>query len=557
MGAPEAGKKLRLGILLDSYRVPAWIYSMLERIHRSDYAQIALVVMNDTPARPKGRVRSLLANRHHLLYIAYRKLDARLFRPRPDAFADRDLHDFLADVPCLRAVPRRADRSDRFAPEDLQRIDELGLDLLVRLGFRILRGEILTSAKLGVWSYHHGDNQVNRGGPPGFWEVMERHPVTGSMLQILSEDLDAGLVLSRSYSATDRWSVKRNRNGYYWKTSNLLPRALRTLHRQGAEVYLAEKRAENNYPALYAHRHYRKPGNRELAPYLTRHLFAYLRHRLAHRFSFNQWSLLYDLRDGISSSFWRYQRIAPPKDRFWADPHVVLRDGSYYVFFEELFYRHRRGRISVLTVDEAGRVGRPVPVLEPEYHVSYPFLFTWEDQTYMLVESAAVRRIQVFRCEEFPRRWVFHRNLLQGVDAVDATLFEHDGRWWLFANIKEHEGASDCDELFLFHADSPLSDSWIAHPMNPIVSDARRARPAGSLFRQQGAIYRPSQDCSDGYGYGLVLNRVTVLTDTDYREEEVVRVGPDWDKAVRGMHTLSHCQRLTVIDAKIRRSRLF
>jgi hypothetical protein len=557
METAEAPGKLRLGILLDSYQVPAWIYAMLERIHRSGCAEIALVVLNDSPARPKSLVSSLVTARRHLLYIAYRKLDARLSRPRPDAFVDRDLRDFLASVPCLRAVPRRTARSDRFAPEDLHRISEMNLDVLVRLGFRILRGEILHSAKLGIWSYHHGDNRVNRGGPPGFWEVMENHPVTGSMLQILSEDLDAGLVLSRSYSATDRWSVQRNCNGYYWKTSSMLPRALDALHRQGAETFLTEKRAENNCPALYSHRLYRKPGNLEFAPYLARHLFRYLGHRLAHRFAFNQWNLLYDLRGGISSSFWRYKRLMPPKDRFWADPHIVFRDGSYHLFFEEFLYKRRRGRISVLTLDSTGQAGRPTPVLEPDYHVSYPFLFEWQNQTYMLVESAAVRRIQVFRCEEFPHRWVFCRNLIEEIEAVDATLFEYNGRWWLFANVKETEGASDCDELFLFHADNPLSDSWTAHPQNPIVSDARRARPAGSLFLHQGAVYRPSQDCSDGYGHGLVLNRVTVLTETDYREEEMLRLGPNWDKRVRGLHTLAHQERLTVIDAKFRRSRIF
>jgi hypothetical protein len=557
MDMPEVPAKLRLGILLDSYQVPAWVYSMLERIHRSDYAEIALVVVNDVPARPGRSISSLLANPHHLLYGLYQKLDDRLFRPQPDAFARRDLHDFLASVPCLHVAPQRSARSDRFAPEDLGRINAQNLDVLFRLGSRILRGEILRSAKLGVWSYHHGDNRVHRGGPPGFWEVMENHPMTGSVLQILNEDPDAGLVLSSSFSATDNWSVKRNRNSYYWKSSAMLPRALRALQRQRAETYIAEMRAENNCPPLYSGRLYRKPGNRELAPYLGRHLARYLGHRLTHRFFFNQWSLLYDLRDGISLSFQRYQRIVPPKDRFWADPHIVFRDGSYYVFFEEFLYSTKRGRIAVLTLDQTGRPGKPVTVLEPDYHVSYPFVFEWNDRTYMLLESSAVHRIQVFQCEEFPYRWVFCRNLIDDIAAVDGTLFHHEGKWWLFANVKEQEGASFCDELFLFHADSPLSDSWTPHPMNPIVSDARRARPAGPLFLHQDAIFRPSQDCSFGYGHGLVLNRVTVLTETDYREEEMLRLGPDWHKRILGLHTFHRQERLTIIDAKFRRSRMF
>ena len=64
------------------------------------------------------------------------------------------------------------------------------LDVAISFGFRILKGRALRIAKHGVWSYHHGDNHINRGGPAGFWEVLEGSPVIGSVLQVLDEDLD-------------------------------------------------------------------------------------------------------------------------------------------------------------------------------------------------------------------------------------------------------------------------------------------------------------------------------------------------------------------------------
>lgn len=143
MATPDARQKLRVGILLDSCRVPAWAYAMLEQIHRSDYAEITLIVLNDTPERPQSPLSSFLAHRHLLLYGVYQKLDDRLFRPRPDAFARRDLRDFLAGVPCMPVVPERSAHADRFTPEDLRRINEQDLDVLIRLGFRILGGELV------------------------------------------------------------------------------------------------------------------------------------------------------------------------------------------------------------------------------------------------------------------------------------------------------------------------------------------------------------------------------------------------------------------------------
>ena len=73
------------------------------------------------------------------------------------------------------------------------------VDVALRFGFRIVKGNALRVAKHGVWSHHHGDNLLYRGGPPGFWEVMRGDPFTGTILQILSDELDGGQVIYRSF----------------------------------------------------------------------------------------------------------------------------------------------------------------------------------------------------------------------------------------------------------------------------------------------------------------------------------------------------------------------
>jgi len=107
----------------------------------------------------------------------------------------------------------------------------------------------------------------------------------------------------------------------------------------------------------------------------------------------------------------------------------------------------------------------------------------------MLPETASHRTIEVYRCLEFPNRWVFDRTLMDQVSALDTTLFPYQGRWWMFTNLKENEGASSWDELFLFSADQPLSVHWEPHPGNPIVSDVRRARSAGAIFEAGCVLY--------------------------------------------------------------------
>jgi hypothetical protein len=55
-------------------------------------------------------------------------------------------------------------------------------------------------------------------------------------------------------------------------------------------------------------------------------------------------------------------------------------------------------------------------------------------------------------------------------------------------------GARDTDELHFYFAS--LDCEWTAHPMNPVVSDVRCARPAGRTFEHDGVLVSPGQDSS-------------------------------------------------------------
>ena len=65
-----------------------------------------------------------------------------------------------------------------------------------------LKGEILNICRLGIISFHHGDNNFNRGGPPGFWEVFNREPSTGFIIQRLTEEIDGGDVIFKGKITT-------------------------------------------------------------------------------------------------------------------------------------------------------------------------------------------------------------------------------------------------------------------------------------------------------------------------------------------------------------------
>ncbi|MBI2825162.1 MAG: hypothetical protein HYX69_10790 [Planctomycetia bacterium] len=552
--SPAPGK-LRVGLMVSSLETPAWAKVMLERIRASAYADIVLVVRDASPQRPRASLwRRLVAQRRHLLYAAYRRLDARLFPVRRDAFASCDLSALLADVPVMDAVPRRTRHSDYFSDDDLAAIRAYDLDVLVRLGFRILRGGILTAARSGVWSFHHGDPDLFRGGPAGAWEVFLGQPTTGSVLQVLNEELDGGLVLYRSQSSTDSFSVGRNLSNYYWKTLSFLPRMLAELHRLGHDAFMAKARAERPPANFYSHRLYIGPTNGEMTRILWRLGGRMLRRKLTQWTGGTQWCLLARKSCGPKGSLHNFRVMEPPPDRFWADPCIVEHDGQCHVIIEEYINATAKGHIAVMTIGPDGKWPRQAQaVLERPYHLSYPFVFAWRDTYYMLVESSTNRSVEAYRAVEFPHHWEPAGALMENIMAVDATLHEHAGRWWLFANMVENDGASSWDELFLFHAAEPLAREWTPHPQNPVVSDVRCARPAGRLFVQDGKLIRPAQDCSGGYGRGIRFQEVLTLSKTEYAEREIGRIEPDWDPSVIGIHTFSSGGGWIVCDANRRR----
>jgi hypothetical protein len=539
--------KLRVGLVLHSSRAPAWLHRTIETVRASSYAEISLVVYDgDSVPRPDSL--------EHVAYRIYRwNENARSLGEGPNARTVVGIDEPLKGVPSIKL---REDGS-------IEKIRAAGLDVLLYLGEANPDPRLLKLAKQGMWRYRHGDLPARYDSPAGFWEVFLAEPVTATAVHAITGDGTTERILAKTYSSTDPMLVRKSMNPLLWKAVSMLPRQLEELHRIGHEAFAAKVNSDAT-PEVQVRRDAktRFPTNSELLPAFTRHMGRYFKRKFENFFYIHQWMLFFDFEEmspdgGKKLVLSRFKPITPPKDRFWADPCVVLRDGKYHVFMEEYPFDTRRAHISAMTIDENGQHSDPKQVLARPYHLSYPFLFRWNSEDYMIPETIGNRAIELYRCEEFPGRWALDRVLIEGIRAADVTLIEHGGRWWLFASVIENEGASTWDELFLYSADTPIGSEWKPHPKNPIVSDVRRARPAGRVFRSGGELYRPGQDCSKGYGSSIRIHRILKMTETEYQEEEVSRLEPGWDSDLVGIHTLSRDGKLTVIDGNKRRNRYF
>ena len=516
---------LRVGILLGARRLPRWILALLDEIDDANFADldvVALLRSEDPPVAGVGLPLRLLD-----------AVDARALAPRRDACEMAELRPAAAHDP----LPEFSTTADA-----MRELSKRRLDVVLVLG---ADGEGLAGcATHGAWSVVFGDLDGYRGEPPYVWELHDRARVSGTVLRADCDD--ASHVLYRSYSPTDAVSVRRNRSTAAWKVVRATLLRLRELQLLGRESLLAHA---GQLSADAADKSVRSVRARDVGRVGVAMGRTGLRRWLEARSQRGEWFVAYRERHGWPpwDSAAPYHLLDAPPGRFFADPFLFERDGRHFLFVEDFDDSMRRAAISVIELLSDGSPTRADVVLERDYHLSYPFVFEHEGDVYMVPESSASRCVELYRADRFPHEWSLERVLLEDMQVDDATLLRHDGRFWLFASIAA-DGTRPVDgELFLFSSAS-LSAEWVPHPWNPVVADARSARPAGRVFSERGMLIRPAQDCSVRYGYATVFNRIDALSETEYREVPLARLGPEWADGNLGTHTYSRDSVYEAVD---------
>ena len=246
----------------------------------------------------------------------------------------------------------------------------------------------------------------------------------------------------------------------------------------------------------------------------------------------------------LSGPSWNILR--DPGNRFYADPFPITWNGRTFVFFEDLDHRVGKGIISAVEFDGSGPIGKAIPVLEEPWHLSYPFLIEHAGELWMIPESSAHRDVAIYKCTGFPNKWERYATLLSDLELADATITQHNGRYYLFGAWRDGTGGYS-DALAIFHAQD-LMGPWLPHASNPVLVDRASTRPAGNFVIMEDRLWRPVQDCAKGYGCGLGLAEIIELTPTSFKQivRNSIPPGPLWPG--RKLHTLNRCGNLEVID---------
>jgi hypothetical protein len=238
--------------------------------------------------------------------------------------------------------------------------------------------------------------------------------------------------------------------------------------------------------------------------------------------------------------------LSDPGNRFYADPFPITWKGRTFVFFEDLDHRVGKGIISAVEFNDAGPIGEAIPVLELSCHLSYPFLLEHDGELWMIPETSGRREVALYKCVAFPNKWEHYTTLISGVELADATITKHDGLYYLFGVSYDGVGGYS-DTLAIYYA-RDLMGPWLPHASNPVLIDRASARPAGNFVTIDQKLWRPVQDCTNGYGCGLGLAEIVELSPTGFRQSVRHSIRPNALWQGRKLHTFNRCGNLEVID---------
>ena len=538
VSSPGVPQPVRVGVMCNGRRFPAWQAAALRALAHVPGVEISLLIVRDAPSGGTSKL-SKLRDRRRVIWTLYNK---GYVERRSRASRSVDMTEELAQVPEIqcRTIPVGT-FGERFSDADVDTIRSHDLDLILRFSFGIIKGEVLGAAHFGVWSFHHGDERSFRGRPPGFWEIYEHSPTVGSILQRLTERLDGGVVLHRGFFRTIPYSYVRTRDEAFLGSAIWPSVVVRQIQCGDTDVVEAEPSSTDAAVR-------RDPTNGTMVNFLVRQAVQFIIAQVRGTAMAAKWSI--GVADVPISAFLTAR--APDirwirewgHTRYLADPFALEHQGTVTALVEDYDYSTHRGVISAVDLNGSSA---PEVVLDTGVHASYPYLFEDDGEIYCIPETYQANEIRLYRAVEFPRRWEQVATLIEGIAALDSTVFRHDGRWWLLCTDQK-DGSNS--KLHVFHAQE-LTGPWEPHALNPVKTDIRSSRPAGTPFVHEGELFRPAQDSSESYGGSITITRIDELTPTTFSEKIVNRVLPATSGRYRdGIHTLSEVGNVTVVDGR-------
>ena len=208
--------------------------------------------------------------------------------------------------------------------------------------------------------------------------------------------------------------------------------------------------------------------------------------------------------------------VTDVRAEFVADPFMLRHNDRWYMFFEVMDQKTQLGAIGLASSNDGFTWTYEQVALKEQFHLSYPYVFEWQGNYYMIPETLGASVLCLYKADDFPSRWSLQQRLIDGAHA-DPSVIRFNDLWWMFSCTRPYGH----DILRLYFARN-LEGPWKEHPRSPVITnDKSRARPAGRILQVNGHVIRFAQDCVPDYGRRVRAFEINELTRHTYVETEL------------------------------------
>ena len=194
------------------------------------------------------------------------------------------------------------------------------------------------------------------------------------------------------------------------------------------------------------------------------------------------------------------------KRGWFADPFILRMTDKEIVFLvEEWIYKYNRGVISQVIISRDDYSIKDVKIIiNTGKHMSFPIYYRKNGKVYLYPEQSARGETWLYEYDE-DTCTAKEVELLNPNDVVDTTISEiKKGEVVLLSTTApNHNG--DILDVYPYYETGCTST---LRPIKQIKFTRKTARNAGVLFRVNGKLYRPAQDCTIRYGECVEIQEV-------------------------------------------------
>lgn len=193
--------------------------------------------------------------------------------------------------------------------------------------------------------------------------------------------------------------------------------------------------------------------------------------------------------------------------QFLADPFFIKTKDTFYIFFEHKKNKKRHAEIGLLTSIDGKKYTYKGTVLREKFHLSYPQVFEYKKNYYMIPESQGSNQVLLYKSYSFPWDWRICDTLLKNIKLKDPTVYLSD-------TLNILLGTDNQLTMYMYQADS-LFGKWELRK-KPKVIMGSESRCGGRIFADSKGLVLPIQNSSNGYGFGVSLYHLT-FKNGDYK----------------------------------------